>query len=168
MPFLGTPLMKKTTIGPLAAHGLKRSSSSPSFESLERGAKCLLGGHIPEGPGFFYPPTILTNVTKGMPAYDEELFGPVAALIVAKDEQEAIQMANDTAYGLGASVFTQDLARARRIALKDLDAGSCFVNAQVKKSRPTPSLRGGLRKAGLAESFPTSGLKNSSIVKRSL
>ena len=154
---LGDPLDEKTTVGPLARLDLREALHKQVLESLEKGAKCLLGGQIPEEPGAFYPPTILTNVTKGMPAYDQELFGPVAVLMVAKDEQEAIQIANDTSYGLGAAVFTQDLVRGETIALKELDAGSCFVNAQVRSDPRLPF--GGIKESGFGRELSHIGIK---------
>ncbi|HUX78387.1 MAG TPA: NAD-dependent succinate-semialdehyde dehydrogenase [Alphaproteobacteria bacterium] len=154
---LGDPLEAKTTVGPLARIDLRDTLHSQVLKSMEKGAICLLGGEIPEGPGTFYPPTVLTNVTKGMPAYDEELFGPVAAILVAKNEQIALQMANDTIYGLGAAVFTQDLSRGERIALKELNAGSCFVNAQVKSDPRLPF--GGIKESGFGRELSHLGIK---------
>ena len=154
---LGNPLEDKTTVGPLARLDLREALHKQVLESLEKGATCLLGGRIPEGPGSFYPPTVLTDVTKGMPAYDEELFGPVAAIIVAKNEQDALLIANDTAYGLGAAVFTHDLPRGERLALKELDAGSCFVNAQVKSDPRLPF--GGVKESGFGRELSHRGIK---------
>jgi succinate-semialdehyde dehydrogenase / glutarate-semialdehyde dehydrogenase len=154
---LGDPLDSKTTVGPLARLDLRENLHNQVLKSLKMGAVCLLGGTLPEGPGAFYPPTVLTNVTKGMPAYDEELFGPVAAIIVAKDEQMALQIANDTVYGLGAAVFTQDLVRGERLALKELEAGSCFVNAQVKSDPRLPF--GGVKESGFGRELSHSGIK---------
>src|SRR5471030_2166073 len=99
-------------IGHIARFDLRDKLHTQVQESISQGAQCLLGGKIPELPGAFYPPTILTNVKKGMPAYDEELFGPVAAIIAVKDEQEAIKVANDSIYGLGSAIFTKDTAKA--------------------------------------------------------
>ncbi len=154
---LGDPLEDTTTVGPLARLDLREILHRQVLKSIEKGATCLLGGKIPEGRGFYYPPTVLTNVTKGMPAYDEELFGPVAAIITAKDEEEALQIANDTIYGLGAAVFTQDLARGERIALKELYAGSCFVNAQVKSDPRLPF--GGVKESGFGRELSFVGIK---------
>jgi succinate-semialdehyde dehydrogenase/glutarate-semialdehyde dehydrogenase len=98
---MGDPLAEDTTVGPLARHDLRDFLHHQVLESIEKGAKCLLGGSIPESRGAFYPPTVLTNVKRGMPAFDEELFGPVATIISVKDEEEAIRVANDTGFGLG-------------------------------------------------------------------
>ena len=101
---------------------------------------------MPDGPGAFYPPTVLADVTPGMPAYHEELFGPVASLITADDEEDAIRIANDTVFGLGAAVFTRDVARGEQIATERLAAGSCFVNAFVKSDPRLPF--GGIKESG--------------------
>src|SRR5208282_990553 len=98
---MGDPLLEDTQIGPQARHDLRDSLHRQVEASIARGAKCLLGGKIPEGSGAYYPATVLTAVAKGMPAYDEELFGPVAAIIPVRDEQEAIATANDSCFGLG-------------------------------------------------------------------
>ncbi|MBY0292736.1 MAG: NAD-dependent succinate-semialdehyde dehydrogenase [Alphaproteobacteria bacterium] len=154
---LGDPLNEHTTVGPLARLDLRETLHNQVLESLSKGATCLLGGFIPDGPGSFYPPTVLTNVEKGMPAYDEELFGPVAAIISVADEQEAIQIANGSSFGLGAAVFTQDLARGERIALKELEAGNCFVNTFVKSDPRLPF--GGIKQSGFGRELSHHGLK---------
>jgi succinate-semialdehyde dehydrogenase/glutarate-semialdehyde dehydrogenase len=154
---LGDPLNEYTTVGPLARFDLRETLHDQVLESLNKGATCLLGGFIPDGPGSFYPPTVLTNVEKGMPAYDEELFGPVAAIISAADEQEAIQIANGSSFGLGAAVFTQDLARGERIALKEIEAGNCFVNTFVKSDPRLPF--GGVKQSGFGRELSHHGLK---------
>lgn len=154
---LGDPLNEYTTVGPLARFDLRETLHNQVLESLNKGATCLLGGFIPDGPGSFYPPTVLTNVEKGMPAYDEELFGPVAAIISAADEQEAIQIANGSSFGLGAAVFTQDLARGERIALKKIEAGNCFVNTFVKSDPRLPF--GGVKQSGFGRELSHHGLK---------
>ena len=154
---LGDPVEETTTMGPLARMDLRDALHKQVTESLEKGAICLLGGQVPPGPGSFYPPTILTNVTKGMPAYDEELFGPVAALIAAKDETDAIHIANDTFFGLGAAVFTQDIGRGESMALKELHAGSCFVNALVKSDPRLPF--GGIKESGFGRELSHLGIR---------
>ncbi|MHC4150186.1 MAG: NAD-dependent succinate-semialdehyde dehydrogenase, partial [Planctomycetota bacterium] len=129
---MGDPMKEEVTIGPQARHDLRDELHNQVVKSIDKGARCLLGGKIPEGKGAFYPPTVLTDVKKGMPAYDEELFGPVAAIITVRDEEDAIRVANDSVFGLGAAVFTTDLEKGERIAINELEAGSCFVNAFVK------------------------------------
>ena len=154
---MGDPLQEDTTVGPQARHDLRDELHYQVEESIEKGAKCLLGGEIPKGNGAFYPPTVLTNVQKGMPAYDEELFGPVAAIIPAKDEEEAIRVANDSIFGLGAAVFTQDIAKGERIAANEIEAGSCFVNASVKSDPRLPF--GGIKESGYGRELAHYGIK---------
>lgn len=154
---MGDPLDEKTTLGPLARIDLRNSLHKQVSQSIELGAICLLGGYIPEGPGAFYPPTVLTNVKEGMPAYNEELFGPVAALILAKNEEEALRIANDTSYGLGAAVFTQDKKKGEHIALKTLEAGNCFVNTLVQSDPRFPF--GGIKESGFGRELSHVGIK---------
>jgi succinate-semialdehyde dehydrogenase/glutarate-semialdehyde dehydrogenase len=123
----------------------------------------LLGGRIPPGPGAYYPPTVLADVRRGMPAYDEELFGPVAAIIGVDTEEEAIAVANDTPFGLGAAVFCSDVARARGIAAERIDAGSCFVNAFVKSDPRLPF--GGIKDSGYGRELSTYGIREFVNVK---
>ena len=116
-----------------------------------------MGGEIPEGRGAFYPPTVLTGVKKGMPAYDEELFGPVASIISVKDEREAIRIANDTSFGLGAAVFTSDKAKGEQIAAQELEAGNCFVNTHVKSDPRLPF--GGIKQSGYGRELSSFGIR---------
>src|SRR5204863_8252616 len=105
--------------------------------AIRRGARLLLDGEIPPGNGAFYPPTVLADVKPGMPAYDEELFGPVAAIIRAKDENDAVRIANDSIFGLGGAVFIKDTERGERIAAR-LDDGAAFVNTLVASDPRLP------------------------------
>jgi succinate-semialdehyde dehydrogenase / glutarate-semialdehyde dehydrogenase len=154
---MGDPMMESVEIGPQARFDLRDDLHRQVRQSVEKGARCLLGGKLPDGPGAFYPPTVLTDVHKGMPAYDEETFGPVAAVIGVKDEKEAIRVANDTVFGLGAAVFTRDIARGERIAATALDAGSCFVNAFVKSDPRLPF--GGIKESGYGRELSHYGIK---------
>lgn len=154
---MGDPLAEDTTVGPLARHDLRDELHQQVQNSLAKGAKCLLGGEIPQDKGAFYPPTVLTNVRKGMPAYDEEMFGPVAAIIAVRDEAEAIRVANDSIFGLGAAVFTQDIAKGERIAAQELEAGCCFVNALVKSDPRLPF--GGVKASGYGRELSHYGIK---------
>jgi succinate-semialdehyde dehydrogenase/glutarate-semialdehyde dehydrogenase len=154
---MGDPLEETTDIGPLARADLRDDLHRQVTESLAMGATCLAGGSIPGGRGAFYPPTVLTGIQKGSPAYDEELFGPVAAVISVRDEEEAIRAANDTSFGLGAALFTRDLARGERIAAGRIEAGSCFVNAFVKSDPRLPF--GGVRESGYGRELSQYGIR---------
>ncbi len=154
---MGDPLQEDTVVGPQARHDLRDELHQQVKKSIELGAKCLLGGEIPEGPGAFYPPTVLADVKKGMPAYDEELFGPVAAIIAVKDEAEAIRVANDSVFGLGAAVFTRDRDRGERIATTELEAGCCFVNTFVRSDPRLPF--GGIKESGYGRELSHYGIK---------
>ncbi|WP_462281815.1 aldehyde dehydrogenase family protein [Salinivirga cyanobacteriivorans] len=122
-----------------------------------------LGGEVPEGKGAFYPPTVLSNVSKGMPAYDEELFGPVASVIMVDDEDAAIEVANDTNFGLGAAVFTTDLKRGERIASDSIRAGAVFVNDFVKSDPRLPF--GGIKESGYGRELSLYGIREFMNVK---
>lgn len=117
---MGDPLNDQNDIGPQARNDLRDELHQQVEDSLKKGAQCLLGGEKPKKKGAWYPPTVLTNVQPGMPAYDEELFGPVASIIMAKDEQDAIRIANDSRFGLGAALFTGDVDKGERIAAEKL------------------------------------------------
>jgi succinate-semialdehyde dehydrogenase/glutarate-semialdehyde dehydrogenase len=154
---VGDPMDEHTQVGPLARHDLRDDLHQQVQASLAQGATCLLGGEIPASTGAYYPPTVLTQVKKGMPAYDDELFGPVAAIIAVPDEKAAIRVANDSVFGLGAAVFTQDIARGERIAAHELAAGCCFVNAFVKSDPRLPF--GGIKESGYGRELSSYGIK---------
>ncbi|MCU0405702.1 MAG: NAD-dependent succinate-semialdehyde dehydrogenase [Ignavibacteriaceae bacterium] len=154
---MGDPFDEANHIGPQASVPLRDELHLQVEKSIELGAKLLLGGKIPEMRGAWYPPTVLTNVKKGMPAYDEELFGPVAALIKAKDEAEAIEIANDSIFGLGAAVFTKDVNRGEKIAKEKIEAGCCFVNAFVKSDPRLPF--GGIKESGYGRELSSFGIR---------
>jgi succinate-semialdehyde dehydrogenase/glutarate-semialdehyde dehydrogenase len=154
---MGNPLDEAVEIGPQARTDLREDLHRQVTHSIEKGAICLLGGEIPSGAGSFYPATVLSKVAKGMPAYDEETFGPVAAIVAVKNERQAIQVANDSAFGLGAAIFTRDVERGERIAVNDLEAGNCFVNAFVKSDPRLPF--GGIKQSGYGRELSHYGLK---------
>ena len=153
----GDPLDMATEIGPLARHDLREALHRQVEQSVQRGARCLLGGKIPEGPGAYYPPTVLTDVAKGMPAYDEELFGPVAAVIPVRNEEEAIATANDSSFGLGAAIFTRDLGRGERIAAESIESGCVFVNDAVRSDPRLPF--GGVKDSGYGRELSGYGIR---------
>ena len=124
--------------------------------SVQQGARLLLGGEIPAGPGWFYPPTVLTDVTSAMPAFAEETFGPVAALVGVPDETTAIQLANASAFGLGAAVFTRDTVRGERVAAA-LEAGTCCVNTFVQSDPRLPF--GGIKHSGYGRELAEFGIR---------
>ncbi len=154
---MGDPMDEDTELGPQARGDLRDQLHAQVRESVDAGARLLLGGQPPAPPGFFYPPTVLAGVRPGMRAYHEELFGPVATIIAVQDEAEAIRVANDTVYGLGAAVFTRDRERARRIAEEELDAGACFVNGLVRSDPRLPF--GGVKESGYGRELSGFGIR---------
>jgi len=154
---VGDPLNEETDIGPLARADLRDTLHRQVAASIALGARCLTGGAIPFGPGAFYPPTVLTDVKRGMPAYHEELFGPVAAIIPVRDEAEAIEVANESDFGLGAAVLTRDLERGERIAADLIESGSVFVNDNVRSDPRLPF--GGIKNSGYGRELGAYGIK---------
>jgi succinate-semialdehyde dehydrogenase/glutarate-semialdehyde dehydrogenase len=154
---VGDPLDPSTDIGPQARQDLRDQLHSQVEMSIKKGAKCILGGEIPDGNNAFYPATILTGVRPGMPAYEEELFGPVAAIIAARDEEDAIRIANDSAFGLGAALFTIDVDKGERIAATELQAGFCNVNHQVQSDPRLPF--GGINQSGYGRELGEFGIR---------
>lgn len=160
---IGDPLDQETEIGPLARYDLRDGLHRQVEASVVKGARCLLGGTLPDGPGAYYPPTVLTEVNKGMPAFDEELFGPVAAIIPVADEAEAIKIANDSIFGLGSCVITSDIARGERIAAELMESGSAFVNGMVRSDPRLPF--GGIKQSGYGRELSAYGVKEFVNVK---
>lgn len=154
---MGDPLDAATQIGPQARADLRDELHGQVAKSIEKGAKCILGGKIPEGNNAYYPATILTNVVPGMPAYNEELFGPVASIISAKDEEDAIRIANDSIFGLGSAIFTKDIAKGERIAANELQAGSSYVNQRVQSDPRLPF--GGVKTSGYGRELGEFGIR---------
>lgn len=125
---VGDPRADDTDLGPMARVDLRDALHEQVEQSVRKGAKILCGGEKPSGKGAFYPVTVLDNVTPGQPAYDDELFGPVAALIRAKDDEDAMRIANDSRYGLGGGIISKDVKRATELASKYFDTGMVFIN----------------------------------------
>jgi succinate-semialdehyde dehydrogenase / glutarate-semialdehyde dehydrogenase len=159
---VGDPLAEGTDVGPLARHDLRDDLHGQVERTVAQGARLLLGGRVPPGPGAFYPPTVLGGVRPGMAAHDEETFGPVAALVPVADEAEAVQVANQSPFGLGAAVFTSDADRGRRVARR-LEAGSVFVNALVKSDPRLPF--GGVKESGYGRELSRFGIREFVNVK---
>jgi len=159
----GDPLDPETSIGPLARVDLRDELHLQVERSRQMGASVLLGGFIPEGKVPYYPPTVLENVVPGMPAYYEELFGPVAVLFRFKTEEEAISIANDTVFGLGAGIFTSDIEKGKLLAEKGLEAGCVFINDFVKSDPRLPF--GGIKESGYGRELSMIGIREFVNVK---
>lgn len=157
------PLDPAADLGPLAQAKTRERLHAQVERSVTAGARCILGGEVPAGPGFFYPPTVLTSVRPGMPAFDEEVFGPVAAIVPADDGEAAIELANRSCYGLGAAVFTRDAERAAEIAERRLEAGNCFINDFVRSDPRLPF--GGIKDSGYGRELASFGIKEFVNVK---
>ena len=154
---MGDPMNDDVDLGPMARHDLRDEVHQQVEQSIKAGAELLLGGQVPDNDGAYYPATILTNVKPGTPAYDDEIFGPVASVIKVKDEDEAIRIANDTQFGLGACVFTQDIERGERIAKEELEVGCAFVNQFVKSDPRLPF--GGTKISGYGRELSYYGIR---------
>lgn len=153
----GDPTHPDTKLGPMAREDLRDELHDQVQRSVEAGAELVTGGTIPDRPGAWYPPTLLAEVTSGMPAYHEELFGPVASILPVSDEDEAIRVANDTSFGLGAAVYTRDEKKGEFIAAEHLDAGNCFVNGIVKSDPRLPF--GGTKESGFGRELSPLGIR---------
>ena len=154
---VGDPRNADTTMGPMARVDLRDELHDQVRASVDAGAKLLMGGTKPDGPGAFYPPTLLAGVTQGMPVYREETFGPVASVIEAEDVDKAIAIANDSDFGLGAAIFTSDVDKGEQIARDRLEAGACFVNAFVASDPRLPF--GGVKMSGYGRELADLGMK---------
>jgi succinate-semialdehyde dehydrogenase/glutarate-semialdehyde dehydrogenase len=154
---MGDPAKEGTKLGPMQSVKARDTIHRQVQESVAKGAKLLLGGKVPDRPGAWYPATVLTDVRKGQPAHDEEVFGPVAAIIAAEDEADAIRIANDSEFGLGSGVLTADMDRGRRIAAQELDAGLSFVNENVRSDPRTPF--GGVKHSGYGRECSAYGIR---------
>ncbi len=159
---VGDPLDRATRVGPQARVDLRDELHRQVEETVKRGARRVLGGEVPPGKGAFYPPTLLIGVEPGMAAFDEETFGPVAAVIRAKDEDDAVRQANASSFGLGASLWTRDRARAERLAAR-IEAGSVFVNGVVKSDPRLPF--GGIKRSGYGRELSEYGIREFVNVK---
>jgi succinate-semialdehyde dehydrogenase/glutarate-semialdehyde dehydrogenase len=151
----GDPRDPKTRLGPMQSVAARDQVHAQVEASVRAGARLLLGGKVPDRAGAWYPPTVLTDVAAGQPAHDDEVFGPVGAIIEAVDEADAIAIANASEFGLGSAVLTRDLQRGERIAADELDAGLAFVNDNVRSDPRMPF--GGVKHSGFGRECAGSG-----------
>jgi len=152
----GDPRDEHTTLAPMARDDLRAGLHAQVQDALQHGARALCGGALLDGPGFYYPATVLDGITPDMRAWREELFGPAASIIRVKDEAEALQVANGSPYGLGSSVWTRDTARGEALA-RQLAAGSAFVNGMVKSDPRLPF--GGVKQSGYGRELSHHGIR---------
>jgi len=160
---MGDPRNEGTKLGPMQSVKARDEIHNQVSESIRNGARLLLGGKVPDRPGAWYPATVLTNVLPGQSAHDEEVFGPVAAIIAAEDERDAIRIANDSEFGLGSGVLTGDVDRGRRIASEELDAGLSFVNENVRSDPRMPF--GGVKHSGYGRECSGLGIREFTNIK---
>ena len=153
---VGDPLKHETELGPIARENLLLELDQQVKQSVAKGAVVLCGGKRIEREGFFYEPTVVANLKKGMPAYDDEIFGPVASLIKAKDEKDAVAIANDSSFGLGASLWTANISKAKELA-GEIQSGSVFINGMVKSDPRLPF--GGIKNSGYGRELSHYGIK---------
>jgi succinate-semialdehyde dehydrogenase/glutarate-semialdehyde dehydrogenase len=153
---MGDPLQPDTKIGPLARRDLRDNLVRQVDESLRMGARALCGGRAADRPGFFYEPTVLADVTTDMPVFREETFGPVAPIFRVRDEEEALAYANDSHYGLGSDLWTEDIKRAKRIAGR-IESGGVFVNGMVASDPRLPF--GGVKRSGFGRELSQYGIR---------
>jgi succinate-semialdehyde dehydrogenase/glutarate-semialdehyde dehydrogenase len=153
---VGNPVDRATNIGPMARGNLRDALHAQVQKTIAGGGKLLLGGYIAEGAGFTYPPTVIDHVTPDMVAFCEETFGPVAAIIRVKSAEEAIELANTSEFGLGAAIWTADVAKGAALA-KDIDAGAVFVNGMVASDPRLPF--GGIKKSGYGRELGVYGIR---------
>jgi len=154
---MGDPAKEGTKLGPMQSVKARDEIHRQVTESVRKGARLLLGGEVPGRPGAWYPATVLSNVLPGQPAHDEEVFGPVAAIIAAEDEADAVRIANASEFGLGSGVLTSDLDRGRRIAAEELEAGLSFVNENVRSDPRAPF--GGVKHSGYGRECSAFGIR---------
>ncbi|EAS19148.1 NAD-dependent aldehyde dehydrogenase [Flavobacteria bacterium BBFL7] len=153
----GDPMDENSQLGPMARKDLREKIHNQVQESIENGAEVLCGGEIPDGDGYYYPSTVLGNVTPGQPAYDDELFGPVASLIKAKDQEDAMRIANDSRFGLGGGIFSKDEDKAVELAQNHFDTGMVFINSFGLAQVDMPF--GGVKDSGFGREHGGFGIK---------
>ncbi|WP_299565343.1 NAD-dependent succinate-semialdehyde dehydrogenase [uncultured Sulfitobacter sp.] len=159
----GDPTKDGVDIGPMAREDLRDDLHEQVQQSVQKGARIVCGGEVPEGSGFFYPATVLEDVAPGQPAYDDELFGPVAALIRAKDTDDAMRIANDSEYGLGGGIFSKDVEKATQLAADHFDTGMVFINGFGLAQPNMPF--GGVKRSGYGREHGGFGMREFVNVK---
>lgn len=152
---MGDPMDEETTLAPLSTEGAAVDLLEQVQDTINAGATVVLGGDRPERDGAYFNPTILTDITPDMPSFDQELFGPVASVYVVKDEDEAINLANQSSYGLGGSVYTQDVDRGRRVA-EQIETGMVFLNQPTNSQAELPF--GGIKNSGYGRELSHLGI----------
>ena len=160
---MGDPTDMNTTLGPMAREDLRLTLHEQVMRSISTGARCLLGGEMPKGPGYYYPATVLSDVNLESPAFKEELFGPVICITPAADEQEALYLANKTEFGLGGAIFTRDIEKGERLARDVIQAGTCAVNTLVASDPRLPF--GGTKQSGFGRELSIEGMREFVNVK---
>ena len=153
---MGDPMEESTDVGPLSSETAASDLNEKVRATINAGATVILGGGRPDRPGAFFNPTILTDITPDMPSFDQELFGPVASVYVVESEAEAIRLANDSSYGLGGSIYTADIERAKHIA-EQIDTGMVFINQPTNSQAELPF--GGTKNSGYGRELSVAGIK---------
>jgi acyl-CoA reductase-like NAD-dependent aldehyde dehydrogenase len=153
---IGDPLKRETQIGPLARADLRENLDKQIQESVKLGARVVLGGKAIEGKGYFYAPTIVTNVTPEMPLFKEETFGPAAAVIRAKDAEEAVELANDSEFGLGGNLWTRNIDHGKQLARR-IESGAVFINGMTASDSRLPF--GGVKRSGYGRELSSFGIR---------
>lgn len=152
---IGNPLLEDTDVGPMARNDLRETLAKQIEDTIKEGGRLLTGGEMMPGKGFYFKPGVLIDIAPASAAYKEELFGPVAAMYVVKTDEEAVLLANDTSFGLGASIWTKNVEHAKELA-KYIDSGSVYINTIVKSNPHLPF--GGVKKSGYGRELSKDGI----------
>lgn len=160
---MGNPMDAATQLGPMAREDLRATLHAQVLLSIAAGARCVLGGFIPEEVGYYYPPTVLVDVSPDSPAFLEELFGPVLCITVAENEAQAMELANQSEFGLAAVVFTRDIEKGEYLARDVLQAGTCAVNSLVASDPRLPF--GGIKQSGYGRELSIEGIREFTNIK---
>jgi len=160
---IGDPMDERTQLGPLVTREQRDDLHEQVQKSVASGATLVVGGEVPDRTGWFYPATVLADVAPGQPAYDDELFGPAASIIKAKDDKDAMRLANDSRYGLGGGIFSKDVEKAKQLAAKHFDTGMVFINSFDVASPNLPF--GGVKDSGYGREHGHVGLREFVNVK---